>query len=113
MLSRAFVVLGHVVASEQERGNQPDADPVAARIAFLPRCSLPPAPQQPPQSMYQMINWSLVLEGCLLLAHTFVLYLFPFTFFISAYWFVFFKLQVGAVPPLAEAAPRDGASLAP
>lgn len=52
---------------------------------------------QTPQHMHQMINWSLVLKGSLLLAHTFVLYLFPFTFFISAYWFVFFKMQASAL----------------
>lgn len=45
--------------------------------------------------MYQMVDWSLVFEGLFLLAHTFVLFLFPFTFLISSYFFVFFKLQVG------------------
>lgn len=45
--------------------------------------------------MYQMVNWSFVAQGFLFISHTFVLYLFPFTFLITAYWFVFFKLQVG------------------
>lgn len=51
---------------------------------------------QAPQYMYQMINWPLVFEGVILIMHTFVLYLFPFTFVITAYWFVFFKMQVRA-----------------
>lgn len=45
--------------------------------------------------MYQMVDWAFVFQGLLLLSHTFVLFLFPFTFFISSYFFVFFKLQVG------------------
>lgn len=49
---------------------------------------------QAPKFMYQMINWPFVFEGVLLVTHSFVLYLFPFTFLISTYWFVFFKLQV-------------------
>eukprot|EP00752_Nemacystus_decipiens_P003551 g3276.t1 len=48
---------------------------------------------QAPRYMYQMVDWALVIEGLLLLSHTFVLFLFPFTFFISSYFFVFFKLQ--------------------
>lgn len=47
-----------------------------------------------PRYMYQMVNWSFVFQGLLLVSHTFVLYLFPFTFLISSYFFVFFKLQV-------------------
>lgn len=47
--------------------------------------------------MYQMINWPFVFEGVLLVTHSFVLYLFPFTFLISTYWFVFFKLQVSGL----------------
>ena len=48
--------------------------------------------------MYQMVNWTFVTQGLLLLSHTFVLFLFPFTFFISSYFFVFFKLQVMDYP---------------
>lgn len=44
--------------------------------------------------MYQMINWPLVFAGVFIMMHTFVLYLFPFTFLITIYWFVFFKMQV-------------------
>lgn len=44
--------------------------------------------------MYQMVNWVFVMHGLLVVSHTLVLYLFPFTFLVSAYWFVFFKLQV-------------------
>lgn len=49
---------------------------------------------QAPRYMYQMVDWALVAQGLLLLSHSFVLFLFPFTFLISSYFFVFFKLQV-------------------
>lgn len=45
--------------------------------------------------MYQMVNWTFILQGVLFVSHTFVLYLFPYTFLVCAYLFVFFKLQVG------------------
>lgn len=43
--------------------------------------------------MYQMVNWTFIVQGLLIVGHTFVLYLLPFTFLLTAYWFVFFKLQ--------------------
>lgn len=41
-----------------------------------------------------MVNWPFLFQGLLMVSHTFVLFLFPFTFLISSYFFVFFKLQV-------------------
>ncbi|CAM9514327.1 unnamed protein product [Ascophyllum nodosum] len=52
-----------------------------------------PATIAPPRYMYQMVNWHFILQGILLVSHTFVLYLFPFVFLLCSYWFVFFKLQ--------------------
>ncbi|CAN0003905.1 unnamed protein product [Choristocarpus tenellus] len=43
---------------------------------------------------YNTVNWPLIIQSLMIIMHTSVLYLFPFTFFISAYWFVFFKMQV-------------------
>ncbi|CAM9501613.1 unnamed protein product, partial [Discosporangium mesarthrocarpum] len=42
---------------------------------------------------YSTVNWPLVIQTSMITMHTFVLYLFPFTFLVTAYWFVFFKLQ--------------------
>jgi meckelin len=45
---------------------------------------------------YLTIDWPMVFQGALLAAHTFVLVMFPFTFALCGYWFVFFKLQESA-----------------
>ncbi|CBN79640.1 conserved unknown protein [Ectocarpus siliculosus] len=52
-----------------------------------------PAQIVAPRYMYQMVNWPFLFQGLLMVSHTFVLFLFPFTFLISSYFFVFFKLQ--------------------
>ncbi|CAM9955725.1 unnamed protein product, partial [Ectocarpus sp. 8 AP-2014] len=56
-----------------------------------------PAQIVAPRYMYQMVNWPFLFQGLLMVSHTFVLFLFPFTFLISSYFFVFFKLQVSSL----------------
>ncbi len=51
---------------------------------------------RPLNLQYVTIDWKFLFHALLFFLHTFVLVMFPFTFAVCGYWFVFFKLQDSA-----------------
>ncbi len=51
---------------------------------------------RPLNLQYATIDWKFLFHALLFFLHTYVLVMFPFTFAVCGYWFVFFKLQDSA-----------------